>query len=62
MAATDITGQLARFMGQAEDTGLPHEIAQAGKHRTLDTLADVNEFMPSLALTPEEMNIVRYRH
>ncbi|MCH2504889.1 MAG: MmgE/PrpD family protein [Dehalococcoidia bacterium] len=39
MAATDITGQLARFMVQARDTGLPPEIAQAGKHRILDTLA-----------------------
>ena len=39
MAATDITGQLAGFMMQARDTGLPPEIAQAGKHRILDTLA-----------------------
>jgi 2-methylcitrate dehydratase PrpD len=38
MAATDITGQLAGFMMQARDTGLPPEIAQAGKHRILDTL------------------------
>ena len=37
MAATDITGQLARFMVQARKTGLPPEIAQAGKHRILDT-------------------------
>ena len=52
MAATDITGQLARFMVQARDTGLPPEIAQAGKHRILDTLAAM---VSGARLVPGEM-------
>ena len=52
MAATDITGQLARFMVAARDTSLPAEIALAGKHRILDTLAAM---VSGARLVPGEM-------
>ena len=52
MAATDITGELARFMVEARDTGLPPEVAQAGKHRILDTLAAM---VSGARLVPGEM-------
>ena len=52
MAATDITGQLARFMVEARDKGLPPEVAQAGKHRILDTFAAM---VSGARLLPGEM-------
>ena len=52
MAATDITGQLARFMVEARDKSLPPEVAQAGKHRILDTLAAM---VSGARLVPGEM-------
>jgi 2-methylcitrate dehydratase PrpD len=41
MAATDLTGQLARYMAEARDRGLPPEVAEAGKHRILDSLGAI---------------------
>ena len=38
MVATDITGQLAQYMADARHRSLPAEVAQAAKHRILDTL------------------------
>ena len=52
MAATDITGQLARFMVEARDKSLPPEVAQAGRHRILDTLAAM---VSGARLVPGEM-------
>ena len=52
MAATDITGQLARFMVEARDKSLPPEVAQAGRHRILDTLAAM---VSGARLLPGEM-------
>lgn len=39
MAATDITGQLARYMVEARTRKLPPEVALQTRHRILDTLA-----------------------
>jgi 2-methylcitrate dehydratase PrpD len=49
MVATDITGQLARYMAEqlarymaeARHRSLPPEVAQAGKHRILDSLGAI---------------------
>src|SRR5262247_1338747 len=38
MIATGITGQLAQYMAEARQQSLPPEVAQAGKHRLLDSL------------------------
>jgi len=38
MVATDITGRLAQYMADARHRSLPAEVAQAAKHRILDTL------------------------
>lgn len=37
-AATDLTGQLARYMVQARDRALPEKVTLEGKHHILDTL------------------------
>ncbi len=37
-AATDLTGQLARYMVQARDRALPAKVTLEGKHHILDTL------------------------
>src|SRR6266481_3534385 len=39
MTTVDITGQLAGYMAQARDMRLAPDVAQAAKHRILDTLA-----------------------
>ncbi len=54
MAATDITGQLAQYMAEARHRSLPPEVAQAGKHRILDTLGAM---VSGARLTPGEMAI-----
>lgn len=54
MAATDITGRLARYMVQARDTPLPPHVCQAARHRVLDTLAAM---VSGARLTPGEMAI-----
>ncbi|HZA54047.1 MAG TPA: MmgE/PrpD family protein [Candidatus Udaeobacter sp.] len=41
MIAADITGQLARYMADARHRSLPPEVAQAGKHRILDSLGAI---------------------
>jgi len=41
MVATDITGQLAQYMAEARRRSLPPEVAQAGKHRILDSLGAI---------------------
>jgi 2-methylcitrate dehydratase PrpD len=41
MVATDITGQLAQYMANARQRSLPLEVAQAGKHRILDSLGAI---------------------
>jgi 2-methylcitrate dehydratase PrpD len=41
MVATDITGQLAQYMAEARTRSLPPEVAQAGKHRILDSLGAI---------------------
>jgi 2-methylcitrate dehydratase PrpD len=41
MAAADTTGQLARHMAEARHRSLPPEVAQAGKHRILDSLGAI---------------------
>src|SRR5215475_13432680 len=38
MIATGITGQLVQYMAEARQQSLPPEVAQAGKHRLLDSL------------------------
>ena len=38
MLPTDITGQLAQYMAEARSRSLPPEVAEAAKHRFLDTL------------------------
>ncbi|MCH8282700.1 MAG: MmgE/PrpD family protein [Chloroflexi bacterium] len=37
MVPTDITGQLAQYMAEARTRSLPPEVAEAAKHRILDT-------------------------
>ena len=39
MSAADITGQLARYMVEARERGLPPDVAREARHRILDTLA-----------------------
>jgi 2-methylcitrate dehydratase PrpD len=39
VAATDITGRLARYMVEARERRLPPEVAREARHRILDTLA-----------------------
>ena len=41
MVATDITGQLARYMAEARHRGLPAKVQEAGKHRILDALGAI---------------------
>ena len=41
MAATDVTGQLARYMAEARHQILPPEIMQAARHRILDSLGAI---------------------
>ena len=41
MVARDITGQLAQYMAEARQRSLPPEVAQAGKHRILDSLGAI---------------------
>jgi 2-methylcitrate dehydratase PrpD len=41
MVAADITGQLAQYMANARQRSLPLEVAQAGKHRILDSLGAI---------------------
>jgi 2-methylcitrate dehydratase PrpD len=41
MVATDITGQVAQYMAEARHRSLPPEVAQAGKHRILDSLGAI---------------------
>jgi 2-methylcitrate dehydratase PrpD len=41
MVATDITGKMARYMAEARRQTLPPEVAQAGKHRILDSLGAI---------------------
>src|SRR5215471_3860532 len=38
MIATGITGQLVQYMAEARQQSLPPDVAQAGKHRILDSL------------------------
>ena len=54
MTATDLTGQLARYMADARNRSLPPEVAQAAKHRILDSLAAV---VSGARLKPGEMAI-----
>ena len=54
MAATDITGPLARYMVEARQRALPPQVAQEGKHRILDTLAAM---VSGAHLKPGEMAI-----
>ena len=41
MVATDITAQLAQYMAEARHRPLPSAVAQAGKHRILDSLGAI---------------------
>ncbi|HEU4344847.1 MAG TPA: MmgE/PrpD family protein [Candidatus Binatia bacterium] len=41
MVATNVTGQLAKYMAEARRQSLTPEIAQAGKHRILDSLGAI---------------------
>ena len=41
MVATEITGQLARYMAEVRGRSLPPEVQQAGKHRILDSLGAI---------------------
>ncbi|MDH5535430.1 MAG: MmgE/PrpD family protein [Betaproteobacteria bacterium] len=41
MVATDITGQLARYMAEAGRRSLPPQVLQAGRHRILDSLGAI---------------------
>lgn len=54
MTATDLTGQLARYMADARNQNLPPAVAQAAKHRILDSLAAV---VSGARLKPGEMAI-----
>jgi 2-methylcitrate dehydratase PrpD len=57
-AATDLTGQLARYMVQARDRALPPNIALEGKHHILDTLGAM---VSGSRLKPGEMAIAYAR-
>src|SRR5438093_6965098 len=52
----DLTSRVARYMADARDRELPPAVAQAAKHRTLDTLAAI---VSGARLKPGEM-AVRY--
>lgn len=54
MTSTDITGRLARYMADARERRLPPEVAQAARHRILDTLAAM---VSGAHLKPGEMAI-----
>jgi 2-methylcitrate dehydratase PrpD len=54
MSATDITGQLARYMAEARQRTLPPHVAREGKHRILDSLAAM---VSGAHLKPGEMAI-----
>lgn len=54
MSATDITGQLARYMAEARQRALPPQVAREGKHRILDSLAAM---VSGAHLKPGEMAI-----
>ncbi len=41
MAAPDITGQLAQYMVNSRQQDLPPEVAEAGKHRILDSIGAI---------------------
>jgi len=57
-AATDLTGQLARYMVQARDRALPPNVALEGKHHILDTLGAM---VSGSRLKPGEMAIAYAR-
>jgi 2-methylcitrate dehydratase PrpD len=54
MAASDITGTLARYMAEARRRKLPPQVAKEGKHRILDSLAAM---VSGAHLKPGEMAI-----
>src|SRR5687768_7767706 len=54
MTATDITGQLARYMVEARRRKLPPQVAMACRHRILDSLAAI---VSGAHLKPGEMAI-----
>jgi 2-methylcitrate dehydratase PrpD len=54
MSAADITARLAQYMASARERDLPPEVAQAAKHRILDTLAAM---VSGSHLKPGEMAI-----
>jgi 2-methylcitrate dehydratase PrpD len=57
-AASDLTGQLARYMVQARDRALPPNVALEGKHHILDTLGAM---VSGSRLKPGEMAIAYAR-
>jgi 2-methylcitrate dehydratase PrpD len=57
-AATDLTGQLARYMVEARDRTLPPNVALEGKHHILDTLGAM---VSGSRLKPGEMAIAYVR-
>ena len=56
MVATDITGHLAQYMAEARNRSLPPQVAQAGRHRILDSLGAI---VSGARLKPGEL-AVRY--
>ena len=54
MAAPDITGQLAQYMVNSRQQDLPPEVAEAGKHRILDSIGAI---VSGARLRPGEMAI-----
>jgi 2-methylcitrate dehydratase PrpD len=54
MAAAEITARLAQYMAKARERDLPPDVAQAAKHRILDTLAAM---ISGAHLKPGEMAI-----
>ena len=54
MPAADITGRLAQYMAKARERDLPPDVAEAAKHRILDTLAAM---VSGAHLKPGEMAI-----
>jgi len=56
--AADLTGQLARYMVEARDRGLPPNVALEGKHHILDTLGAM---VSGSRLKPGEMAIAYVR-
>ena len=59
MVATEITGQLARYMAEARDRSLPPEVQQACKHRILDSLGAI---VSGARLKAGELAIQYVRH